>query len=68
MMDDEGFVIKCGIVFALLPLITFLTIYFWEAALILVVLALLTKISRMVVTVKRKLDKHMVDPEAHQDK
>ena len=53
--DDETFVIKCGTVFALLPSIIFLTIYFWEAALILVVLALLTKLSRVVITVKRKL-------------
>ena len=53
--DDETFVIKCGTVFALLPSIIFLTIYFWEAALILVVLALLTKLSRVVITVRRKL-------------
>ena len=51
-----------------LPVILFLGLYFWEIALILGVLALLTKVSRMVITVKRKLESHMVDPKAHQDK
>jgi len=55
-------------VLVFIPTLVYLAITFWEVTLILGVLALLTKLSRVVITVKRKLESHMVDPEAHQDK
>ena len=60
--------IQCMFGSFLLPAIILSGLYFWEVTLILGVLALLTKLSRVVITVKRKLDKHIVDPKAHQDK
>ncbi len=66
--DIEELTFEVATVIFCIPTVVYLGVNFWEVTLILGVLVLLTKLSRLVITVKRKLDKHMVDPQAHQDK